>query len=239
MCTLRFTWARGAVVVALAATLGACGGKDSTGPGGTDCAAAVDLFPVPVNAATSPFPSIDDSFLVVPFASGFQFSFFGTSYSFVVLNTNGGMTFGSGNDEWDPAIVDVTQPGIAVFWGDLDAGEYGGVTRANQMKYQVCPDSFIVTYTQMQDNDDDTWNNTATVTLEASGKITIQYGAVLSEDIIVGVFDGTHGDDKYMSVQNSYSGYSTNGTGTVLFDYWGLGPDHAGELSNQTIVFNP
>jgi hypothetical protein len=101
-------------------TLGACG--DS----GTElaiCEALVDLFPIPVNSTTSPLGSIYDGYLEVNFASGCQFSFFGTQYSSVFLNTNGGMTFGDGDNEFDVAATDVVDPAIAVFWGDLDAGQ--------------------------------------------------------------------------------------------------------------------
>jgi hypothetical protein len=186
------------------------------------------------------FGEVDDDYLEVDFASGFQFSFYGMQYSSVFLNTNGGLTFGTGESDYDLAADEVLYPGIAVFWGDLDAEEYSGATRANQMKYRACADRFVVTYTQLQDNDEETWNNTATVTLEASGKITIVYGTVLSEDILVGVFDGTHTDDRYVTVQNSYAAYSTTGTGTILFDDIGPGPSNTtGALNGRTVTFNP
>lgn len=226
-------------VLAIGATLAACGGDSSTDLDGI-CAAVVNLFPTPVSDATSPFPGVDDAALLVPFASGFQFSFYGDQYSNVYLNSNGGMTFGAADDNFDVAAADVLVPGIAVFWGDMDAGQTTASTaRANQMTYEACSDRFIVRYTQFQDNDNDTWNNTATATLEANGRVTIQYGPVISQDILVGVFDGTHTGDDYVPVQGSYSGYTTSGTGTILFDDWGPGPAHTGQLSNQTIVFNP
>jgi hypothetical protein len=204
------------------------------------CAAVVNLFPTPVSDATSPFPGIDDSFVLVPFASGFQFSFYGTPYSSVYLNSNGGMTFGAGESSYDLAATDIAEPGIAVFWGDMDAsGSVASTARANQMTYEACSDRFIVRYTQFQDNDNDTWNNTGTITLEASGRVTIQYGSVLSQDILAGVFNGTHTDDRHIAVQNSYSAYATTGTGTILFDDWGPGPTHTGQLTGRTIVFNP
>jgi hypothetical protein len=107
------------------------------------------------------------------------------------------------------------------------------------MTYQACADRFVVTYTAFQDHGDDDWNNTATVTLQADGRVEIVYGAVLSETVLAGVFDGTHTNDQYVTVQNTYSGYASNGTGTILFDYEGLGPPHAGELSNRTITYIP
>jgi len=203
------------------------------------CDAVVDLFPVPVMGSTSPFPGIDDEFLEITFRAGFQFQFYGTSYGSVFLNTNGGMTFGDGDDEYDVSATDVISPGIAVFWGDLDATEYGADQRANQMSYLSCDDRFVVTYDQFQDNDDEAWNNTGTATLYANGRIEIEYGTVLSEDILAGVFDGTHADDRYLSIGSEYADYFSTGTGIILMDSWGPGPTHMGELTDQTIVFNP
>lgn len=224
----------------LASTLAACGSDSPTDPFAT-CGTLVNLFPTPVTDSTSLFPDVDDSFLLVPFANGFDFAFYGSTYGEVYLNSNGGMTFGDGEGDYDLAATDILYPGIAVFWGDLDAGDnVAASARPNQMRYEACADRFIIRYAQLQDNDNDLWNNTATVVLEESGKITIQYGVVLSEDILVGVFDGSHTGDDYVPVQNSYSGYSTSGTGTILFDDWGPGPTHTGgQLSNRTIVFNP
>jgi hypothetical protein len=219
------------------------GGELQAGAGGTggadaDCNAPVDLFPVPIGSGTSPFPTVDDSSLAVAFDLGFTFTFYGTVYDTVHLNTNGGLTFGAGTSAFDVSAADVSQPGIAVFWGDLDAGA-GANDRANQMVYQQCANRFRVTYTMLQDNDDSTWNNTATLDLLADGTITIAYGTVGSEDILVGVFDGTHTDDQSVSVQSSYAGYTSMGTAVLLFDNWGAGTRHTGELSEQTITFSP
>lgn len=203
------------------------------------CDALVDLFPVPVLSSTSLFPGIDDDFLEVSFRSGFQFSFYGTSYGSVFLNTNGGMTFGGGEDEFDVTPTAVRFPGIAVFWGDMDAAEYGADLRANQMSYLSCDDRFVVMYDQFQDNDDEAWNNTGTATLFANGRIEIEYGTVLSEDILAGVFDGTHTDDRYLSIGSEYADYFSTGTGIILMDHVGPGPTHMGELTDQMIVFNP
>jgi hypothetical protein len=226
-----------ATILAASALLAACGGGDPTGPDVGTCAAEVSLFPVPVSDATSLFGEVDDDFLFVSFTSGFQFSFYGTQYPGVFLNTNGGMTFDTGSADYEEAADYYTMPGIGVFWGDLDAED--APTRANQMTYQACSAGFIVRYNQLQDYDEDTQNNTATVTLEANGKITIVYGIVLSTDIVAGVWNGDHTDNRRPALANSYSGYATSGSGTILFDYYGPGPQHAGQLTNRTIVYNP
>ena len=202
----------------------------------------VELFPDPADPSTSPFPAIDDAYLEVPFTDGFTFPFYGARYASVFLNTNGGMTFAAGDDRYDvgvgPAAVrTVVLPAIAVFWGDMHAGQYGGVTRTDQMSYQQLPDRFVVRYVQLQDFDEAGWNNTATVTLHADGDITIAYGAVLSRDILVGVFDGTHSADASASVQPIFADYPSYGSGIVLFDAWGGGAVPAGELDGRSVTF--
>lgn len=234
----RFGWLAAFALVVAASVLGACSQTTPPPAGCGTFGAYVDAFPTPVDSLTSAFPSIDDDFLEVAFTGGFGFPFYGDTYDAVFLNTNGGMTFGGGTSSYDVAALDVILPGIAVFWGDMDAGEYGGETRANQMRWRQSPACFEVAYAGFQDNDDEAWNNTATVTLHDDGKIVVAYGSVLSEDILVGVFDGSHDDDSYPALGASYD-LSAAGSGVILFDYWDLGPDHAGELSGQTITYLP
>ena len=214
-------------------------GPDASGiDGGVSiCSAPVDLFPTPVTAATSPFPSIDDDILEVSFGMGFTFDFYAATYTSVFLNTNGGLTFGAGDTNYDVAASAVTAPGIAVFWGDMDAAEHGADTRANQMTYTDCDDKFVVTYTQYQDNDDATWNNTATLTLFPTGAFEVVYGDVLSQDIMVGVFDGTHTADTIGAVAATID-YRSMGTGVILFDAFETGGTrHTAELNGQTINY--
>lgn len=201
--------------------------------------APVDLFPTPVSGSTTLFPEIpnyaavDDSYLEVPFTQGFAFKFFGQTYTSVFLNTNGGLTFGAGNPDWSMAANDVSQPAVAVFWGDMNA--LYASTRPHQMVYEQFPDRFVVTYMRFQDHDASV-DNTASVSLYADGTIVIQYGNVMSKDILVGVFDGTHRNDQYMPVQDTYD-LASIGTGSILFDDSGRGPAYNGEINNRTATF--
>ncbi len=206
-------------------------------PGAGLCGEPVDLFPVPVSDDTTLFPSVDDDFLEVSFTEGFTFPFYDTTYDSIFLNTNGGFTFGSGDKRFDVAATEVTQPGVAIFWGDMCASCFEAYLRPHQMVYQQFADRFVIAYSQFQDYDVEAWHNTATVTLYSTGTIVIEYGEVLSEDILVAVFDGTHTDDKYLPLQTIYEDYQSTGTGIILFDYWGEGPGHEGELSGRTITF--
>jgi hypothetical protein len=220
---------------AAALLLAACG-SDSVGPNPDPF---VDLFRTPVAKVTSRFPNqVDNDTLSVAFTQGFTFTFYGTTYDRIVLNTNGGFTFGGGDAHFDIRAIDAHRPGVAVFWGDMDAGAtLASQNRPNQMQYQQQPDRFVIRYAQFQDHDEPSQNNTATVTLRANGTITIQYGVVGSTDALVGVFDGAHTNDQYMNVTNYYANYAATGSGVILFDRFGPGPIQHGQLNNRTITF--
>ena len=206
-------------------------------------AAPVDLFPTPVSATNSAFPAlsnqvtVDDSTLQVAFSQGFTFPFYGSTYSSVYLNSNGGVTFGSGNADWNPVASSLNQPAIAVFWGDMNAA--GAPSRSGQMSYEQFADRFVLTFNQLQDHDNTAFNNSATLTLYGDGGINIAYGTVGSPDILVGVFSGTHSSDSTVGVQSTYANYSSAGSSLVLFDEFGVGPTHNGELNGRTLYFSP
>lgn len=205
-------------------------------------AAPVDLFPTPVSATSTAFPAlsnqvaVDDSTLQVAFSQGFTFPFYGNSYSSVYLNSNGGVTFGSGNADWNLAAGSLNQPAIAVFWGDMDAA--GAPSRSGQMSYEQFADRFVVAFNQLQDHDNAALNNSATLTLYGHGGINIAYGTVGSPDILVGVFSGAHGSDSTVGVQSTYAHY-TSASSLLLFDEFGAGPTHNGELNSRTLYFSP
>lgn len=200
------------------------------------CDRLADLLPTPVNAANTPFLEVDDATIGVPFDDGFQFEFFGTAYDRVWVNTNGGVTFGQGEPFWDLARTEVLFPAIAVFWGDMSA--LSAPRRPAQLYHESCPDRFILYYRDYPDLDDPTRTNTATLTLFANGTITIEYGAVESSTVLVGVMDGTHRSDQIVAVQDEYLDYDAS-SGVVLFDSFGAGTLHDGRLSGRTITFVP
>jgi hypothetical protein len=223
-------------VAGVAAAGGGAGGVSGSG-GAAACDSSVDLFPVPVSDATTLFDEADDGMLEVPFGLGFSFSFFGTTYDRIFLNTNGGMTFGEGVTYWGDVLVSSMEvPAIGVLWSDLAADSNGADQRPNQMSYQQCPDRFVVRYLAIQDWLNADQHSTATATLFADGTIEIQYGEVLGDAFFVGVIDGTRTDDRTPSLplQDSYAYYPGAGTGTIVFQ---LSQTHSGELSNRTITF--
>ncbi len=217
------------------------GCASNTPPVDTSCGtygAYVDAFPTPVSDATSVFTDVDDDAIQVAFTGGLTFPFYGQDYTSVYVNTNGGLTFGAGEADYDLAAADVTVPAIAVFWGDMDAGEWAADSRANQLRWRQSSSCFQVAYQSLQDNDEETWANSATVTLADDGTITVVYGTVESEDIMVGVFDGSHADDRSPAVASSYD-LGNQGTGVVLFDDFAAVDPHLGELDGRTITYVP
>tara|TARA_R110002096_G_scaffold350395_3_gene543578 strand:+ start:27698 stop:28426 length:729 start_codon:yes stop_codon:yes gene_type:complete len=200
------------------------------------CDAVVDLFPTPINDESSLFDDEDDGALEVQFKAPFTFSFYDTTYSSVFLNSNGGMTFGAGDTQYEPPASLVTNPGIAVFWGDMRAAL--AVQREDQMTYQACNDRFIVNYTRLQDVTNIDFDNSAEVTLFPNGSVTIAYGSVLSTGLLVGIFDGTHSDDRTVLIDDSFPDYPALGTGVLMFDsFRDGGGQHGGRLSEKVIEF--
>ncbi len=61
----------------------------------------------------------DDSHLRVDFADGFTFPFYGTAYNHIFVNSNGNLSFVSGNDESVPDPATLNIPTIAPLWMDL------------------------------------------------------------------------------------------------------------------------
>jgi len=200
------------------------------------CDALADLLPTPVSAANTPFQEVDDATIGVPFADGFEFQFFGAVYDRVWVNTNGGVTFEQGEPFWNLALTEVVFPAIAVFWGDMSA--LSAPRRPAQLYHESCPDRFILYYRDYPDLEEPTRANTATLTLFSDGTITIEYGAVESSTVLVGVMDGTHTSDQVVGVRDEYLDYDAF-SGVVLFDAFGTGTLHDGSLSGRTITFVP
>jgi hypothetical protein len=224
------------------AEAGAGGAPPDTGGSGGEagapeyCYEPVDTLPVPVTDTGSLFDDADDGNLFVSFGLDFTFTFYGVTYDGIHINTNGGLTFGEGSTAPLPMARVQHSPTIAVFWGDLNPTD--APDRAEQLVYQQCLDRFIITYQQIPDYYNPNVSDSATVTLFASGVIQIEYGEVGSEDLLVGILDGTHENDQHQSLETSYD-YLSLGTGIILLDSAEDFTTHTGWLSNQTITYRP
>jgi hypothetical protein len=149
----------------------------------------------------------DDSFISVPFGGGFTFTFYGVVYTSVFVNSNGNLTFGSGDitfNESVPAFIN-GPPRIAPLWDDLDPdpfppltpGTGGGAVFAKQE-----PDRFVVTwYSVPEFNTGNT--NTMQIVLFNTGVIAFAYDRLDANDGLVGVASGAGGPSSIFQYNGS------------------------------------
>jgi len=124
--------------------------------------------------------SCDDCSVFVPM--GFNFNFFGNTYSSIGIGSNGILSFGSGTSDFsNDDIPNAGSPNnyIAPFWDDLDT-RYGGV-----VYYQTvgsAPNrSFIVQYKNADFyNNSNADLNFEVIISETDGSITLQYQSMTS-----------------------------------------------------------
>lgn len=85
----------------------------------------------------------DDDFELVGFTGGFTFTFYGINYGSVFVNSNGNLTFNSGDPDFTesfPEFINGNNPRIAPIWDDFNPST-GGAVFVKQL-----PDRFIVTW---------------------------------------------------------------------------------------------
>jgi hypothetical protein len=168
----------------------------------------------------------DDEVAVV--SIGFNFSFYGLSYSQVEVSSNGFLSFNLTGDAACCSGDPIPTPGgdidnfVAGYWEDLDAGE-GGIIRADTLG---APGSrqFIVGFYDVSDNDDpvNSINTFEMILHETSNNIELQYDQVQFEDIdskSAGIenFDGTDGIELLF-----ISSSAPLSNGDLLFDQEGF-----------------
>jgi hypothetical protein len=118
-----------------------------------------------------------------PVALPFAFSFYGSSHTQVFVNSDGNLTFGSGDRSSSARTLSRLvngAPRIAPLLSDLDPSAGGRVTAA------ALGDRLTVTWTQVPQFER-TDKNTFQVTLWADGRIDFVYGSELSTNIAEGV----------------------------------------------------
>jgi len=156
----------------------------------------------------------DDSFASVTLP--FSFRFYGRSYGTLFVNSNGSISFGSGDtDSSETSIEFFTRvPKIAGLWDDLDPAAAGGVfTKGDSSR-------FVVTWNEVPEFAAAT-KNTFQIILFPDDRFQLQYGAVAAIDGLVGASNG-----------NVTSGYFV--TFNDLLDLTGLAPAPIHELFSPT-----
>ncbi|MEO0574002.1 MAG: carboxypeptidase-like regulatory domain-containing protein [Pseudomonadota bacterium] len=152
----------------------------------------------------------DDSFEL---DLGFTFPFQGGAYDTVFVNSNGNLTFGAGDTDFSESVAELLAgaPRIAALWDDLSPNAGGRVIASSEA------DSFSVTFEDVPEFFAAT-TNTFTVTLSASGDVSIEYGAIAATDGIVGVTEGGGAADPG-ETDLSAGGLSATGSVYELFEF--------------------
>lgn len=169
----------------------------------------------------------DDDFVEVPLE--FSFPFQGSSYDTVFVNSNGNLTFGSGDTDFSESVGELLseQPRIAPLWDDLSPNAGGSVM------VEEDGDSFTVTFAAVPEFFTGN-SNTFAVTLNSDGSVQIDYGVIDASDGLVGVTEGGGATDP------GGSDLSTAGTwpasGTTYEDFNATGPF---DLEGSTLLFSP
>ncbi|MEM8547972.1 MAG: carboxypeptidase-like regulatory domain-containing protein [Pseudomonadota bacterium] len=167
----------------------------------------------------------DDSFEI---DLGFAFPFNGESYTSVFVNSNGNLTFGSGDTDFSESTFELLadQPRIAPLWDDLSPNQGGQVIAefdegAFTVTFEDVPEFFATT------------GNTFSVTLSADGSISISYGDVAATDGIAGVSAGGGIADPGETDLSATGGGAASG---ATYEQFGFGDEN--DLDNSDISFS-
>lgn len=166
----------------------------------------------------------DDSEEVV---LGFDFPFNGVNYASVFVNSNGNLTFGSGDTDFTESVAEFLsdQPRIAPLWDDLSPNNGGSVS------VEFGPGSATVIFDAVPEFFT-TGANTFMVTMRDDGSYTIAYGAISSLDGLAGSTEGGGAADPGETDLSAGGPYPAAGT-----TYEGFTGDN--DLSGLTLDFNP
>jgi hypothetical protein len=195
-----------------------------TGAGGSGGRYVLDL-------ATSdelPLSLGDDTFVEVPLP--FSFPYQGSNWSSVFVNSNGNLTFGSGDTDFSESVSELLndQPRIAPLWDDLSPNNGGTVSvgfgaGTVTVNFVNVPE-FVATGA-----------NTFSVTLHADGTVGIVYGAVSALDGIVGVTQG--GGAANPGETDLSAGGPFSAVGTTYEQFTGAGDPF--DLDGASLTFDP
>ncbi|MCK4978906.1 MAG: hypothetical protein KAS62_00850, partial [Candidatus Delongbacteria bacterium] len=137
---------------------------------------------------------------------GFNFNFYGTAYSTVVIGDNGAITFaGTDISSINSSIPSTASPNaiIAPFWDDLNSES----SLSDDIYYysDTANGKFVIQYNEIV-NYSGSSKNTFEIILYDSGKILIQYGVMNGtlDACTVGIESGTGTDGLSLAYNTSY-----------------------------------
>jgi hypothetical protein len=146
-------------------------------------------------------------------ALGFTFPFNGTDYTSVWVNSNGNLTFGSGDTDFSESVAELLndQPRIAPLWDDLSPNNGGLVIADGDAA------SMTVTFSGVPEFPS-TGSNTFSVTLFATGNYIVSYGGVTAIDGLVGTTQGGGAANPGPTNLSDGGPFSRSGTTYELFN---------------------
>jgi len=162
----------------------------------------------------------------------FGFPFYGVTYTSVYVNSDGNLTFGAGDSKTGDRSADrflTGAPRIAALFADLNPGKGGKVTYG-----KTAPDNLFVRWSGVPLYQG-AGGGTVTVTLEATGRVSMQFGAVSGKAFVVGVSRGGAGNHAQETDLSAASADLPFGSSAV---YEAFGGNKAFDLSGRTIVYS-
>ncbi len=169
----------------------------------------------------------DDDSEEVPL--GFGFPFQGTTYTSVFVNSNGNLTFGSGNTDFTESVAELLSgpPRIAALWDDLSPNNGGTVIVSGDAS------SWTVEFQGVPEFSS-TGANSFAITLGSDGSVAIAYGAVSALDGLAGVSEGGGTADPGATDLSAAASLSAAGTTYQLFT-----TGNPFDLQGLTLDFQP
>lgn len=170
------------------------------------CVAAAVLLLVTSPAHSTTLTLGDDTFANVTL--GFAFPFFGTTYNDIYVNSNGNITFGSGDTDWTESVYEFLddQPRIGGIWDDLNPSQGGTVDATGDSSSMTVSFEDVPEYYS-------TGSNTFSITIYANGNIDITFESMSLLDGIVGISAGggvvDPGPTDFASVPGPFSASET------------------------------
>ncbi|HEX8295097.1 MAG TPA: M36 family metallopeptidase, partial [Chthoniobacteraceae bacterium] len=182
-------------------------------------------FYVPTRAPASVFPTdpsggtamtfTDDSFVQVIPTNGAQLRLFGVSYSAFFVGSNGYVTFGAGDIEWEESIPShFALPRVSALFDDLLPGSPGTITR------RQLADRIAVTWQAVREYEPASSNNVQ-IELFFDGRVRITVLGIAAKDGLIGLSSGDGAPAGF--VESDFSGYLS-------------APPVSSVLANQTIL---
>jgi hypothetical protein len=145
-------------------------------------------------------------------ALGFSFPFQGAGWTSVWVNSNGNLSFGSGDVDFSESVAELLsdQPRIAALWDDLSPNAGGLVLVDGDAS------SLTVTFDGVPEFGSSS-PNTFSITLWSDGSVDLDYGLVSAIDGLVGVSQGSGAADPGGSDLSTAATWPALGTTHELF----------------------